>query len=325
MPIRTYRPGDETSQAQLYNSAASGLPAFKPASADEIRRRYEAPGFDPTTVYYLVERDATIGYAVFGGNGRISMPWCLPGHEDRRDELLSAVLEEMAGRGIPTAWAAYRSDWLPVHAYFDGHRFEVVRRMVNYVASVDLLPRTALQPGWEIRPIETGDWCRAREIAPYLFPSEADELVAFYGRSPFFSEDSAYVLEDSTGRMMGLGLALVDARFAHPTQVDAAMPCFRLGAFGTETERHKRINGLFSFVAVDDPSAAMILGEATRRFSNAGLTHASAQAPSDEPVLTDFFGRYFQIQGSFPIVSRTLAEHSAAPSMGARRREVPTD
>ena len=37
-------------------------------------------------------------------------------------------------------------------------------------------------------------------------------------------------------------------------RVDSAMPCFRLGALGTELERHKRVNGLVSCVFADEES-----------------------------------------------------------------------
>ena len=52
--------------------------------------------------------------------------------------------------------------------------------------------------------------------------------------------------------ILGVFLFVVSERFADPTKIDAAMPCFRLGAFGTERERHKRVTGLFSCVFADE-------------------------------------------------------------------------
>ena len=86
------------------------------------------------------------------------------------------------------------------------------------------------------------------------------------------------------------------------------MPCFRLGAFGTERERHKRVNGLFSCVFVDEDEATLLLTAALApQASRSGLTHVAAQAPSDAIALCAWYDRHFQRQGSFPIVSRRLS------------------
>ena len=53
--IRTYEPGDEEAQVAVYNLAASGLPAFKPARPEVQARRVRAPGFRPDLrLYYTV-------------------------------------------------------------------------------------------------------------------------------------------------------------------------------------------------------------------------------------------------------------------------------
>src|SRR5207249_3763166 len=54
MPIRHYQPGDETAQAAIYNRAAGALPAFKPATPEEVARRYRSSDPDPTTKFYAV-------------------------------------------------------------------------------------------------------------------------------------------------------------------------------------------------------------------------------------------------------------------------------
>src|SRR5262245_40520910 len=60
MRIRTYQPGDEQPQALIYNAAAVSLPAFKPASADEIARRYERDDTDPGSRFYAVLDDEVV-------------------------------------------------------------------------------------------------------------------------------------------------------------------------------------------------------------------------------------------------------------------------
>jgi hypothetical protein len=96
------------------------------------------------------------------------------------------------------------------------------------------------------------------------------------------------------------------AGYADPARVDPAMPCFRLGAFGTERERHKRINGMFSCLFEDPTDGDALLAEAIRRLESAGLDRIAAQAPSDRPELIAFYDRHFQRQGEFPIVARKL-------------------
>ena len=140
MPIRSYQTGDEHAQSEIYNAVAGSLPGFKPSTAAEIARRYQGADPDPESRYFAVENGEVVGYAVFGPNGRISYPWCLPGAEAYREPLLETVLAEMRNRGIAEAWAAYRGDWSPVLDFLREHDFIEKRTMINYVAELSLLP-----------------------------------------------------------------------------------------------------------------------------------------------------------------------------------------
>ena len=123
MRIRTYQPGDESDQARIYNEAAGSLPAFKPASPEEILRRYQADDAGPGSRFYAEIDGEVVGYAVFCSNGRVNFPWCLPGAEIVRVPLLDALFAEMGRRGLQEAWAAYRSDWSTVLDFFKDHAF----------------------------------------------------------------------------------------------------------------------------------------------------------------------------------------------------------
>jgi len=111
------------------------------------------------------------------------------------------------------------------------------------------------------------------------------------------------------GTIRGVGLLIVDDRFADPTKIDAAMPCFRLGAFGTERERHKRVNGLFSAVFADVTEGELLLSWLVEtRARPAGLTSIAAQgalrcAGARCPVRP-----LLRRQGGFPILSRRLRD-----------------
>jgi hypothetical protein len=101
--------------------------------------------------------------------------------------------------------------------------------------------------------------------------------------------------------------------YADPRAVDASMPCFRLGAFGTEGMTTKRICGLFSFVARPDRSifanGMELMSYATRMLRDDDeISCFAAQVASDASALCAFYERTFVKQGSFPIYERDLTK-----------------
>jgi hypothetical protein len=252
-----------------------------------------------------------VGYAAFGSNGRISFPWCMPDAETYREPLLEAVLTEMRERGLDEAWAAYRNNWYPVLEFLHEHGFIVKRTMINYVAELSRLPAPERLPSNQrIEPLEHEDLGQVIALEPGLF-ADTDEqaLERFYWSNPFHSfPESLFVLKDAErGKILGAFLLVVDDRFADPTKIDSAMPCFRLGAFGTERERHKRVTGLFSCVFADQADGEVLLSSAIASLAaQSPLTHLAAQVPSDAVALCNWYDRFFERQGSFPILSRRL-------------------
>lgn len=162
-----------------------------------------------------------------------------------------------------------------------------------------------------MRTLERQEVAVIPSLGPEIFPGDAapEPLACFYWENPYFGAESLLALRRADdGAFLAATLGIANAAYADPTKVDPAMPCFRLGALGTEHERHKRINGMFSVVFRDEADGAILLAEAVRRFESAGLTHVAAQAPSDAPRLVAFYDRYFSRQGSFPNYARRLAE-----------------
>ncbi len=312
MQIRTYQPGDEQAQARIYNTAAGPLPAFKPATADEVARRYRGDDTDPGSRFYAVIDGEVVGYAVFCGNGRVSYPWCLPGAEGAREPLLGTLLDEMVRRDMPEAWAAYRADWSAVLDFFKGQAFVEKRQMINYLADVALMPDNREIPEDRIiEPLGRDEVSHLAHLAPGLFSGlEPRSLEAYFWENPFydFSENFFALKQRRTGGILGACLLVISDRFADPSKIDAAMPCFRLGAFGTERERHKRVNGLFSCAFADGAEGELLLAAPDwSRARQAGLTHVAAQAPSDAVALCAFYDRFFRRQGAFPILARRLS------------------
>ena len=131
---------------------------------------------------------------------------------------------------------------------------------------------------------------------------------SFSLENPHFSADDLFALrDDGADTLLGAALIIANAAYADPSKLDAAMPCFRLGAFGTESQRHKRVNGLFAAVFADESAGELLLSEAARRLGRLGLTHIAAQAPSNVPTLCAFFDTFFDRQGEFPILVRPLS------------------
>jgi hypothetical protein len=309
MTIRTFQPGDEAAQVRIYNEACGELPRFKPATLDEVRRRTAAAEFDPGTRFYALADGETVGYATFHANGRVSYPWCRKGHERWAEPLFDAILNAMRQRGHAGAFAAYRADWTGPLEFFRTHGFTKSRDMVNFVCDLPDVRAVASQP-WEV-PVKPEDLpALARQAPQGLRTTTAAELQRYYFQNRYFPATSLFALrQGKDGTSPEIGLVIVNPAYAHPKQLDAAMPCFRLGAFGTEGMQTKRVNGLFSFLAAGpdvESSGLELLSHAVARLRNAGVDCLAAQAPSDAPGLLHFYERHFQKQGSFPVLERAL-------------------
>ena len=191
------------------------------------------------------------------------------------------------------------------------HGFIEKRTMINYVAELSRLPAPEPLPAnRRIEPLKHEDLRQLIALEPGLFAdTDEPELERFYWSNPFYSfPESLFALKDGEhGKVLGAFLLVVNDRFADPTKIDSAMPCFRLGAFGTERERHKRVTGLFSCVFADQADGEVLLSSALASLDGRSpLTHLAAQAPSDAVSLCGWYDRFFERQGSFPILSRRL-------------------
>ncbi|HXG09498.1 MAG TPA: hypothetical protein VNK04_06885 [Gemmataceae bacterium] len=317
MIIRTFRPGDEAAQVSIYNEAAADLPGFKPATLDELRRRCHGPDFDPETRFFaLDDAGQPVGYATFHANGRVSFPWCRPGHEAAAEPLFEKVLEAMRGRGLRRAFAAYRADW-PQGEFFTARGFRLAREMVNFVVDLVDMPTAAARGGSYISPMQREDVPAIFALAPKaLRVGTPEELERHLFHNPYFGPDALFVLRTRRdGPPVAAGVLIENPAYADPKKVDAAMPCFRLGAFGTEGMQVKRINGLFSFLTEPgrdtSPLALDLMGHAALRLHHTECECLAAQVPSDVPHLLRFYQQYFRRQGSFPVYEYDL---SSAPS-----------
>ena len=312
MNIRTYQPGDEALQAAIYNEAAEDLPGFKPATAEEVARRYRARDFDPSTRLVAEVNGRVVGYAGFHACGRVSYPWCRRGHEAAGEALFRAALDAMKARGVKTAFAAYRGDWERPREFFRSNGLPQAREMVNFILDPTDMPT---RPGRRVNPLtplRREDLLAVHAMAPAVLKVHtAEELERHFFHNPYFNAEDLFVLRDRSDEApLAVGILVANLTYSDPNQVDPMMPCFRLGAFGTEGVPAKRLNGLFSFLTRDQRNVSALaldlLGQATFQFEEAGGGSLCAQAPSDAPHLVRFYHAYFRQHGSFPVYERAL-------------------
>jgi hypothetical protein len=308
--IRTYRPGDELAQVSIYNEVGAELPKFKPASIDELRRRFRSPEFDASTRFLALEGNLPVAYAGFHKNGRVSYPWCRKGHEQHAEPLLLAVLEAMKKRGIRRAFAAYRGDWNAQLTFFTKYGFSKTREMVNFMLGMAEMPTPAARRHSAFSQVTPADVPAILELSHgALRSATAAELQVHLFQNPHFAPKSLFGMRAEDGALTALGILIYAPGYADPMQVDSAMPCFRLGAFGTEGMQVKRINGLFSFLASPADAGRIgvdFLSHAANLLRDTPIDTFAAQVSSDMPHLLRFYEHHFRKQASFPILEREL-------------------
>jgi hypothetical protein len=312
MEIRTYRAGDDLAQVSIYNEAAAELPKFKAATLDEVRRRGRAPDYDPSMRFLALVEGRPVAYAGFQATGRLSYPWCRKGQEAVQQPLFARVLEAMKQRDRTNAFTSYRADWTAPLDFFREHGFRPLREMVNFVLDLVDMPTPMARPSTSISPLTPADIPAVLQLGKkVLLIQDPGALEQYLCHNPHFPADSLFALRMRAGEPpLAVGMLVANAAYANPRQVDAAMPCFRLGGFGTETMSAKRINGLFSYLAAPTrdthPLALDLLGYAAYKLQDTDVETFGAQVPSDAGHLLRFYQQYFQRQASFPILQRSL-------------------
>jgi hypothetical protein len=310
--IRNFERGDAAAQVAIFNEAAADLPKFKPATLDELRRRLSGADFDAGTRFVAVEDGKPVAYFTGHRNGRVSYPWCRRGFEACAEPLFEHGLEQMRSKGLTRVFAAYRGDWTVVGDFFRSHGFAQVREMVNFIIALVDLPTPAMRAGSSITPIERRDVPAILALSPQALRVRApEELERHLFENPYFTPESLYVLRSrQNDSPIAVAILIENAEYADPEKVDAAMPCYRLGAFGTEGMQAKRIRGLFGVLAADDrnfsATAMDMLGEAASRLVATDIEALAAQVPSDAPHLLRFYQQLFRRQGSFPVFEKNL-------------------
>jgi hypothetical protein len=313
MEIRSYQPGDETFQLEIYNEAAKSLPRFVPATIADVTRRVSDKSFEPETRLFAIKDHHPVGYVAWQTNGRIGYPWCRPGDESAREELVARALKSMKHRGLQRIFTAYRTDWTDVCRFFLDHGFSRVREIINFAVELADLRLPATSGQRIMTPLRESDVGAIPALGTGLLKvNSVEALRKHFFENPYVGPESVFVCrsEHDPRQIVAVGIVIEKPPYADPRKVDSNMPCFRLGAFGTEGMTHKRMNGLFSLLAPAgagfDGTALDMLAHAVQLLRSANVPVIAAQAPSDMPHLVGFYQKYFHRQGSFPIFERGL-------------------
>jgi hypothetical protein len=162
-----------------------------------------------------------------------------------------------------------------------------------------------------LQPLQREDLPALAQMAPKaLRVHDVAELEKHLFQNPYFKPESSFVLRSRDGTPAGIGILIQNGDYANPRAVDAGMPCFRLGAFGSEGLPAKRIDGLFSLLISDKKEstaqALALLEHAAQKQEDRDESTLAAQCYSDAGNLTNFYNRYFKKQGSFPIYEKKL-------------------
>jgi hypothetical protein len=184
--------------------------------------------------------------------------------------------------------------------------------MLNWVIDLVQMPTPAARPALPIEQLKHEDLQDVVQLCPGLLrTTNLNVLERYFFHNPLFPPQSLYLLRNRThNKPVAVGMIVANPSYAHPRRIDASMPCFRLGAFGTEGYSVKRINGVFSVLIADTRDVNMLaldlLGYAASKLEHTNVETLAAQSPSDAPHLTRFYKQYFSRQGSFPVFERTL-------------------
>jgi hypothetical protein len=182
--------------------------------------------------------------------------------------------------------------------------------VLNFVMDFAEMPTPGGRFDFVVAPLGPADLPEVLAMAPWLGVS-CEELEQHLFHNPYFGAECVLGLRQKPdGAILAVSVLVENPAYANPKMVDAAMPCFRLGAFGSEGMTTKRINGLFSFLAPEQSNVSLLglnlLGRAVLRLEETDLDCLAAQVPSDAPSLVRFYKHYFRPQGSFPNFEREL-------------------
>ncbi len=315
MNIRQFHPGDEAEQLRIYNTAAAGQIKFKPAAIVDLQRRTQAKDFDPANprirrrerrrrrlLHLASQRPCRLSVVPAGlriGSGPSIRPHAAGDEAARHPPGLHCIPQGLADH----------------HRFFSNKTVSSwPARVINYLLPFENMPTPSARVSNTITAATVEDAAGIFALDPSVFRvGSADALRDALWNNPYFTPASLFVMRQrGDGSPLAAGIFITKADYADPRAVDTSMPCFRLGAFGTEGMTTKRIKGLFSFVTKPDRSVFSV-GMDLLSYASNMLTDDdeigcyAAQAASDAMALNAFYKQTFERQGSFWVFEKDLA------------------
>src|SRR5206468_3242221 len=148
--------------------------------------------------FFATEGGQPVGYAGFHVNGRVSYPWCLPGHESMAEPLFQKILQAMQDRGIRTAFTAYRGDWKAQLEFFLARGFHRSREMFNFVVDLAEMPTPSVRRNGALTPFVPGDLPALAGLSPGALRTTAiPDLERHFFHNPYFPPEA---MRRETGR-----------------------------------------------------------------------------------------------------------------------------
>lgn len=314
--IRAYQLGDAAIEAAITNHAAAHLPGFVPLRPEDIEWESRNPRDFAPHLRFIAEHDGhPVGICQAHPCGRISLPWCLPGYEGYASPLFQHTLHALYHSGVRRIFAACHAKWTDQHAYLEAFGLPKVRDMINYLLPIRDVPTlVGSKANRPIRLLERSDLPEVERILPQALRLSGHALERYLFLNPMFPAESLFALCARQGNLLGVGIFLQDEQWPQPRQTDPNQAHFRLGAFGNEGIPAMGVNGLFSCLIRTDRDAVPIgldlIAQALERLDgeeDESPQELAAQVPSDVPHLAQFYERYFQRQGQFPVFERILS------------------
>ncbi len=210
LTIRNYEKGDETAQAEIFNTViVEMIPEPVLITAEKVQKRHEDPNFNPKQVQYLVDQEQKIvGYTecrINGGFHGIFYPLILKEYRSKEtvDRLFKAIYEfakEDCKKNPGTIESHYAFDFKKAHEYFKNQKIAKVtevqdaREMRLAINEIDY----QLSPEFEIKPLTKEDFSA---LATYRKSKESivgeevtvENLTERFDNGEMSSEDSFLV------------------------------------------------------------------------------------------------------------------------------------
>jgi hypothetical protein len=131
--IKTFEEKFIDEQARIGIEATKQWTAYRQTPAEELRKTYSGPDFDPSTRFYALLSGELVGFltaSIIGGTGEktaiMRLPLVKKGHEPAEKMLMDYALKVLAGKHVLLLTTEVAKGWSTWEALLKKYRFEDV-------------------------------------------------------------------------------------------------------------------------------------------------------------------------------------------------------